>query len=65
MTWLRPAAGGLEACLTIRPSCLRQPLMATMKIVCDRVPALMPLGHRLGGTAKDAAKETDDASAAA
>ncbi len=32
---------------------LAMPLMATTKIVCDRIPGLMPLGHLLGGSQKE------------
>jgi predicted PurR-regulated permease PerM len=35
---------------------LSVPLLAILKIVCDRVPALMPLGHLLGAPAKASAK---------
>jgi predicted PurR-regulated permease PerM len=31
---------------------LAMPLMATTKIICDRIPGLMPLGHLLGGGEK-------------
>lgn len=33
---------------------LSVPLLATMKIVCDRIPSLAPLGHLLGATPKKA-----------
>lgn len=40
---------------------LAVPLMATLKIVFDRVPALMPLGHLLGGSDKETAREAESA----
>jgi len=42
---------------------LAVPLMATMKIIFDRVPALMPLGHLLGGSDKEMARQAEDAAA--
>jgi predicted PurR-regulated permease PerM len=30
------------------------PLLAVVKIVCDRIPPLMPLGHLLGGPPRPA-----------
>jgi predicted PurR-regulated permease PerM len=44
---------------------LAVPLMATMKIIFDRVPGLMPLGHLLGGSDKEMAREAAEAAARA
>jgi predicted PurR-regulated permease PerM len=31
---------------------LAVPLLAMLKIVCDRIPPLMPIGHMIGGSPK-------------
>ncbi|HEY0419430.1 MAG TPA: AI-2E family transporter [Acetobacteraceae bacterium] len=37
---------------------LAVPVLATAKIVCDRIPALMPFGHLLGGSPRKGERDT-------